>query len=147
MCFKHSFPDCLHRVLISNLQTEIEKQIGHQSSRKRRSEFQYDYEVYHPLGEVSAWMKIHIHAIFYEERWFFFSVCHLSQQKLDFRRLTNSFWLRSAFVFNCGPCAPLEICFLQCRTNPSLNLYSQVFSLRPSANFKWTGRYNSSSVI
>uniref|UniRef100_A0A9J8CFC0 Carboxypeptidase A6 n=1 Tax=Cyprinus carpio carpio TaxID=630221 RepID=A0A9J8CFC0_CYPCA len=56
MCFQDSFPDCLHRVLISNLQTEIEKQIGHQTSRKRRSEFQYDYEVYHPLEDIQSWM-------------------------------------------------------------------------------------------
>lgn len=68
MCFQHSFPDCLHRVLISNLQTEIEKQIGHQTSRKRRSEFQYDYEVYHPLEDVSAWMKINILGHFYVDR-------------------------------------------------------------------------------
>uniref|UniRef100_A0A8C1V5T6 Carboxypeptidase A6 n=1 Tax=Cyprinus carpio TaxID=7962 RepID=A0A8C1V5T6_CYPCA len=45
-----------YKVLISNLQTEIEKQIGHQTSRKRRSEFQYDYEVYHPLEEIRSWM-------------------------------------------------------------------------------------------
>ncbi|XP_043082411.1 carboxypeptidase A6 [Puntigrus tetrazona] len=45
-----------YEVLISNLQTEIEKQIGHQSSRKRRSVFQYDYEVYHTLEEIQSWM-------------------------------------------------------------------------------------------
>ncbi|XP_052452335.1 carboxypeptidase A6 [Carassius gibelio] len=45
-----------YEVLISNLQTEIEKQIGHQTSRKRRSEFQYDYEVYHPLEDIQSWM-------------------------------------------------------------------------------------------
>ncbi|KTG37939.1 hypothetical protein cypCar_00032679 [Cyprinus carpio] len=45
-----------NEVLISNLQTEIEKQIGHQTSRKRRSEFQYDYEVYHPLEDIQSWM-------------------------------------------------------------------------------------------
>ncbi|XP_050954421.1 carboxypeptidase A6 isoform X2 [Labeo rohita] len=43
-------------VLISNLQTEIERQIGYRSSRKRRSEIQYDYEVYHPLEEIQSWM-------------------------------------------------------------------------------------------
>ncbi|XP_016409076.1 carboxypeptidase A6-like [Sinocyclocheilus rhinocerous] len=45
-----------YEVLISNLQTEIEKKIGHQTSRKRRSEFQYDYEVYHPLEDIQSWM-------------------------------------------------------------------------------------------
>ncbi|XP_026093396.1 carboxypeptidase A6-like [Carassius auratus] len=45
-----------YKVLISNLQTEIEKQIGYRSSRKRRSEFQHDYEVYHPLEEIRSWM-------------------------------------------------------------------------------------------
>ncbi|KAI7792779.1 carboxypeptidase A6 [Triplophysa rosa] len=45
-----------HEVLISNLQTLIEKQTGYRSSRKRRSEFQYDYEVYHPLEEIQSWM-------------------------------------------------------------------------------------------
>uniref|UniRef100_A0A8C2D7B8 Carboxypeptidase A6 n=1 Tax=Cyprinus carpio TaxID=7962 RepID=A0A8C2D7B8_CYPCA len=45
-----------NEVLISNLQTEIEKQIGYRSSRKRRSEFQYDYEVYHPLEDIQSWM-------------------------------------------------------------------------------------------
>ncbi|KAG7488610.1 hypothetical protein MATL_G00035550 [Megalops atlanticus] len=45
-----------HEVLISNLQTEIEKQTGYRSSRKRRSEFQYDYEVYHSLEEIQSWM-------------------------------------------------------------------------------------------
>lgn len=44
----------IHRVFISNLQKEIEKQTGYRSSRKRRSEFQYDYEVYHSLEEVAA---------------------------------------------------------------------------------------------
>lgn len=42
------------RVFISNLQTEIEKQTGYRSSRKRRSESQYDYEVYHSLEEVDV---------------------------------------------------------------------------------------------
>ncbi|XP_036411186.1 carboxypeptidase A6 [Megalops cyprinoides] len=45
-----------HKVLISNLQSEIEKQTGYRSSRKRRSEFQYDYEVYHSLEEIQSWM-------------------------------------------------------------------------------------------
>lgn len=45
-----------HEVLIPNLQTLIEKQTGYRSSRKRRSEFQYDYEVYHPLEEIQSWM-------------------------------------------------------------------------------------------
>ncbi|XP_067291108.1 carboxypeptidase A6 [Pseudorasbora parva] len=45
-----------YEVLISNLQTEIEKQTGYRSSRKRRSELQYDYEVYHPLEEIQSWM-------------------------------------------------------------------------------------------
>lgn len=44
----------LHRVFISNLQKEIEKQTGYRSSRKRRSESQYDYEVYHSLEEVDV---------------------------------------------------------------------------------------------
>ncbi|XP_056104813.1 carboxypeptidase A6 isoform X2 [Rhinichthys klamathensis goyatoka] len=45
-----------YEVLISNLQTQIEKQTGYRSSRKRRSELQYDYEVYHPLEEIKSWM-------------------------------------------------------------------------------------------
>ncbi|CAM4722318.1 unnamed protein product [Leuciscus chuanchicus] len=45
-----------YEVLISNLQTQIEKQTGYRSSRKRRSELQYDYEVYHPLEEIQSWM-------------------------------------------------------------------------------------------
>uniref|UniRef100_A0A3P9D374 Carboxypeptidase A6 n=1 Tax=Maylandia zebra TaxID=106582 RepID=A0A3P9D374_9CICH len=44
------------RVFISNLQKEIEKQTGYRSSRKRRSEAQYDYEVYHSLEEIQSWM-------------------------------------------------------------------------------------------
>ncbi|KAM6900173.1 carboxypeptidase A6 [Xenentodon cancila] len=43
-------------VLIPNLQKEIEKQTVHHSSRKRRSESQYDYEVYHSLEEIQSWM-------------------------------------------------------------------------------------------
>uniref|UniRef100_A0A3B4F0A4 Carboxypeptidase A6 n=1 Tax=Pundamilia nyererei TaxID=303518 RepID=A0A3B4F0A4_9CICH len=43
-------------VFISNLQKEIEKQTGYRSSRKRRSEAQYDYEVYHSLEEIQSWM-------------------------------------------------------------------------------------------
>ncbi|KAM8823000.1 carboxypeptidase A6 isoform 2-T2 [Spinachia spinachia] len=46
-----------YRVFISNLQKEIEKQTGHRSSRKRRSESQYDYEVYHSLEEIQGWMS------------------------------------------------------------------------------------------
>ncbi|XP_030612634.1 carboxypeptidase A6 [Archocentrus centrarchus] len=45
-----------HQVFISNLQKEIEKQTGYRSSRKRRSESQYDYEVYHSLEEIQSWM-------------------------------------------------------------------------------------------
>ncbi|XP_066542511.1 carboxypeptidase A6 [Hoplias malabaricus] len=45
-----------HEVLIPDVQTEMEKQAGSRSSRKRRSEFQYDYEVYHPLEEIQSWM-------------------------------------------------------------------------------------------
>ncbi|XP_072234973.1 carboxypeptidase A6 isoform X1 [Leuresthes tenuis] len=45
-----------YRVFISNLQKEIEKQTGYRSSRKRRSESQYDYEVYHSLEEIQNWM-------------------------------------------------------------------------------------------
>ncbi|XP_072513616.1 carboxypeptidase A6 [Salminus brasiliensis] len=45
-----------HEVLIPNVQMEMEKQAGHRPSRKRRSEFQYDYEVYHPLEEIQDWM-------------------------------------------------------------------------------------------
>ncbi|XP_010732359.1 carboxypeptidase A6 [Larimichthys crocea] len=45
-----------YRVFISNLQKEIEKQTGYRSSRKRRSESQYDYEVYHSLEEIQSWM-------------------------------------------------------------------------------------------
>lgn len=44
----------VHRVFISNLQKEIEKQTGYRSSRKRRSASQYDYEVYHSLEEVDV---------------------------------------------------------------------------------------------
>lgn len=53
MCLSDSLAS-IHRVFISNLQKEIEKQTGYRSSRKRRSESQYDYEVYHPLEEVDA---------------------------------------------------------------------------------------------
>ncbi|KAK1806333.1 hypothetical protein P4O66_004776, partial [Electrophorus voltai] len=45
-----------YEVLISNLQKEMEKQTHSWSSRKRRSELQYNYEVYHPLGEIQRWM-------------------------------------------------------------------------------------------
>uniref|UniRef100_A0A3B4UK53 Carboxypeptidase A6 n=1 Tax=Seriola dumerili TaxID=41447 RepID=A0A3B4UK53_SERDU len=45
-----------NNVFISNLQKEIEKQTGYRSSRKRRSESQYDYEVYHSLEEIQSWM-------------------------------------------------------------------------------------------
>ncbi|KAA8580790.1 hypothetical protein FQN60_013748 [Etheostoma spectabile] len=45
-----------YRVFISNLQKEIEKQTGDRSSRRRRSESQYDYEVYHSLEEIQSWM-------------------------------------------------------------------------------------------
>lgn len=45
---------CIHRVFISNLQKEIEKQTGYRSSRQRRSAPQYDYEVYHSLEEVDV---------------------------------------------------------------------------------------------
>nr|XP_023650216.1 carboxypeptidase A6 isoform X1 [Paramormyrops kingsleyae] len=45
-----------HRVLISNLQMEVENQSGSRSSRSRRSEFQHNYEVYHPLEEIQNWM-------------------------------------------------------------------------------------------
>ncbi|XP_014831153.1 PREDICTED: carboxypeptidase A6 [Poecilia mexicana] len=45
-----------YRTLISDLQKEIEKQTGYHSSRKRRSESQYDYEVYHSLEEIQNWM-------------------------------------------------------------------------------------------
>lgn len=44
----------VRRVFISNLQKEIEKQTGYRSSRRRRSESQYDYEVYHSLDEVDV---------------------------------------------------------------------------------------------
>ncbi|KAK5850284.1 hypothetical protein PBY51_014546 [Eleginops maclovinus] len=45
-----------YRVFISDLQREIQKQTGSRSSRKRRSESQYDYEVYHSLDEIQSWM-------------------------------------------------------------------------------------------
>ncbi|KAK5898596.1 hypothetical protein CgunFtcFv8_015998 [Champsocephalus gunnari] len=45
-----------YRVFISDLQREIQKQTGSRSSRKRRSETQYDYEVYHSLDEIQSWM-------------------------------------------------------------------------------------------
>lgn len=53
MCLSTSLSS-IHRVFISNLQKEIEKQTGYRSSRKRRSESQYDYEVYHSLEEVDV---------------------------------------------------------------------------------------------
>lgn len=53
-------PFSMHRVFIFNLQKEIEKQIGHRSSRKRRSESQYDYEVYHTLEEVKVELSIYL---------------------------------------------------------------------------------------
>ncbi|TSK98395.1 Carboxypeptidase A6 [Bagarius yarrelli] len=34
----------------------MEKQTGYRSNRQRRSAVQYDYEVYHPLEEIQAWM-------------------------------------------------------------------------------------------
>lgn len=49
----------IHRVFISNLQKEIEKQTRHRPSRKRRSESQYDYEVYHSLEEVDVKLAIY----------------------------------------------------------------------------------------
>ncbi|XP_051785133.1 carboxypeptidase A6 [Erpetoichthys calabaricus] len=45
-----------YKVLIANLQKEIEKQAGYRSSRKRRSDSSYDYEVYHSLEEIQSWM-------------------------------------------------------------------------------------------
>ncbi|XP_077592218.1 carboxypeptidase A6 [Stigmatopora nigra] len=45
-----------YSVFISNLQQEIEKQSRRGSSRKRRSDAQYDYEVYHSLEEIQRWM-------------------------------------------------------------------------------------------
>uniref|UniRef100_A0A8C9VSS0 Carboxypeptidase A6 n=1 Tax=Scleropages formosus TaxID=113540 RepID=A0A8C9VSS0_SCLFO len=57
----------LFRVLISNLQKEIEKQLAVRSTRKRRSDFQYDYEVYHSLDEIKSWMfemnRTHPHVV------------------------------------------------------------------------------------
>ena len=53
MCLS-DFLSSIHSVFISNLQKEIEKQTGYRSSRKRRSESQYDYEVYHSLEEVDV---------------------------------------------------------------------------------------------
>ena len=52
----------IHRVFISNLQKEIEKQTGYRSSRKRRSESQYDYEVYHSLEEVDVKPAVYLPA-------------------------------------------------------------------------------------
>ncbi|KTF81414.1 hypothetical protein cypCar_00027614 [Cyprinus carpio] len=49
-----------YKVLISNLQTEIEKQIGYRSSRKRRSEFQYDYEIRSWMFEMN---RTHPHLV------------------------------------------------------------------------------------
>ncbi|XP_062841304.1 carboxypeptidase A6 [Trichomycterus rosablanca] len=48
--------DIHHEVLISDVQREMEKQTKFQSNRKRRSVFQYDYEVYHTLEEIQNWM-------------------------------------------------------------------------------------------
>lgn len=53
-CVSSTSLSSIHRVFISNLQKEIEKQTGYRSSRKRRSESQYDYEVYHSLEEVDV---------------------------------------------------------------------------------------------
>ena len=50
----YDFLSSIHSVFISNLQKEIEKQTGYRSSRKRRSESEYDYEVYHSLEEVDV---------------------------------------------------------------------------------------------
>lgn len=58
MCLSTSLSS-IHRVFISNLQKEIEKQTRHRSSRKRRSESQYDYEVYHSLEEVDVKLTIY----------------------------------------------------------------------------------------
>ncbi|XP_037136199.1 carboxypeptidase A6 [Syngnathus acus] len=45
-----------YSVFISNLQQEIERQTRRRSSRKRRSDSQYDYEIYHSLEEIQSWM-------------------------------------------------------------------------------------------
>ncbi|XP_061660995.1 carboxypeptidase A6 isoform X1 [Syngnathoides biaculeatus] len=45
-----------YSVFITNLQQEIEKQRRRRSSRKRRSDGPYDYEVYHSLEEIQRWM-------------------------------------------------------------------------------------------
>ncbi|XP_042566248.1 carboxypeptidase A6 [Clupea harengus] len=55
ICFQHD-PNVIRRVLIANLQKEMEKQTGYRSSRRRRSVLQYDYEVYHSLEEIQSWM-------------------------------------------------------------------------------------------
>lgn len=51
-------PAVSNRLLISDVQREMEKQTGYRSNRKRRSALQYDYEVYHPLEEVSNKAKL-----------------------------------------------------------------------------------------
>lgn len=61
MCLSNSLSS-IHRVFISNLQKEIEKQTGYRSSRKRRSESQYDYEVYHSLEEVDVKPAVYLPA-------------------------------------------------------------------------------------
>ncbi|XP_077365413.1 carboxypeptidase A6 isoform X2 [Festucalex cinctus] len=45
-----------YSIFISNLQQEIEQQTRRRTSRKRRSDSQYDYEVYHSLEEIQRWM-------------------------------------------------------------------------------------------
>lgn len=62
-----------HRVFITNLQKEIEKQTGYRSTRKRRSESQYDYEVYHSLEEVD------VKPIIYQPICHFLLLCSLMQ--------------------------------------------------------------------
>ncbi|XP_028826411.1 carboxypeptidase A6 isoform X2 [Denticeps clupeoides] len=50
--------DIYYTVLISDLQAEVEKQTQSGSSRGRRSEVQYDYDVYHSLDEIQSWMMM-----------------------------------------------------------------------------------------
>ncbi|XP_006008105.3 carboxypeptidase A6 [Latimeria chalumnae] len=45
-----------YKVLVADLQKEIEKLHGYRSSRKRRSVPGYNYEVYHSLEEIQKWM-------------------------------------------------------------------------------------------
>uniref|UniRef100_A0A8C7SWM9 Carboxypeptidase A6 n=1 Tax=Oncorhynchus mykiss TaxID=8022 RepID=A0A8C7SWM9_ONCMY len=101
------------KVYISNLQKEIEKQTGHRSSRKRRSESQYDYEVYHSLEELgkrtrsykkAVWIDCGVHAREWIGpafcQWFVKEALHSYQDDSVMRRLMNQLNFYIMPVFN-----------------------------------------------